>query len=87
MTVPDNIVRQIAEGCPVLLALLCTGLRSYYQPDVDGFSPGPVQFSPMEVSNVTELKPASGEDEEPEFSAAAISRLSVLAPPGCCQAL
>jgi hypothetical protein len=32
MSVPDNIVKQIAEGRPVVLALLCSGLRTYYLP-------------------------------------------------------
>ena len=32
MAVPDNIVKQIAEGRPVVLALLCSGLQTYYLP-------------------------------------------------------
>ena len=32
LRVPDNIVKQIAEGRPVVLALLCSGLRTYYLP-------------------------------------------------------
>ena len=35
MSVPDNIVKQIAEGRPVVLALLCSGLRSYYLPTAE----------------------------------------------------
>jgi hypothetical protein len=35
MAVPDNIVKQIAEGRPVVLALLCSGLRTYYPPSAE----------------------------------------------------
>jgi hypothetical protein len=35
MAVPDNIVKQIAEGRPVVLALLCSGLQTYYPPTAE----------------------------------------------------
>jgi hypothetical protein len=35
LTVPDNIVKQIAEGRPVVLALLCSGLQTYYRPTTE----------------------------------------------------
>jgi hypothetical protein len=47
MTVPDNIVKQIAEGRPVVLALLCSGLRAYYLPPADDLAPSTFQFSRM----------------------------------------
>jgi hypothetical protein len=35
LTVPDNVVKQISEGRPMMLALLCGGLRTRYTPVAD----------------------------------------------------
>jgi hypothetical protein len=39
LTVPYNVVKQIAEGPPVILALLCGGLRGQYAPETEGLPP------------------------------------------------
>jgi hypothetical protein len=37
--VPDNIVRQVYQGRPMMLALLCGGLRTRYEPMPDDVTP------------------------------------------------
>ena len=39
LTLPYNVVKQIAEGRPVMLALLCEGLRGQYAPQTEGLPP------------------------------------------------
>jgi hypothetical protein len=36
LVVPDNIVKQIAEGRPMILALLCGGLQTHFEPIGNG---------------------------------------------------
>jgi hypothetical protein len=83
MSVPDNIVKQIAEGRPVVLALICSGLRTYYLPTADDLPPGAFQSSEIAAPYVGRGNPVVIASEKPEFSAAAIGpALSASPPPG-----
>ena len=84
MTVPDNIVKQIAEGRPVVLALLCSGLRTHYLPTADDLPPQAFHLSQIAAPYVSGADPVVIESEKPDFGAAAICRppVSASAPPG-----
>jgi hypothetical protein len=75
MTVPDNIVKQIAEGRPVVLALLCSCLRAYYLPTADDLPPDTLQFSGIAAPYAAGVRPALIDGEKPDLGAALISVL------------
>jgi hypothetical protein len=41
--VPDNLVKQVFEGRPMMLALLCGGLRRHYAPVAEDLPRGSVE--------------------------------------------
>jgi hypothetical protein len=41
--VPDNVVKQVFEGRPIMLALLCGGLRRHYAPVAEDLPRGSVE--------------------------------------------
>jgi hypothetical protein len=83
MSVPDTIVKQIAEGRPVVLALLCSGLRTYYRPAAGDLPPGAFQLSEIAAPYVRGGNPEVLASEKPDFGPAAISpAFSASPPPG-----